>query len=81
MGGEEIARTGSLQRHLEGLAALIHEVARALDRRQRGVALIEMADLRPKAPPSTAPPADAESEFLAQAHFRAIPVELAVMPR
>jgi len=54
----------------------LHELARTLDHRQRGMALVEMADLDVQAERlDQAPPAHAEDDLLQQADLGVAPVE------
>ena len=78
MGREQVARPGGGQRHLEGLARFLHETPGPLQDGERGVALVQMADLGPDAQaPKQPPAADAEHQLLLQPQFRSAAVQLA----
>ncbi len=62
----------------KGYSVVLHEVTRAFQDGQSGVAFVEVADLRRDAQRPEHPPAgDAQDHLLLQAHLRAAAVELA----
>ena len=75
---EDVPRPRGGEGHLEGLAALLHEVSGTLQRREGRMPLVQMADIRPYAEgPEQLPAAYPEHELLLQAQLGSTSVELA----
>jgi hypothetical protein len=73
---EQIARARGRERGRERHPGLVHERTRALEHRERGVALVQVTDLRPQPEhPEQAPAADAEQQLLAEPVLAAAAVE------
>ena len=77
VGREDVSSARGGQRHVEGLAGVIHEASGALQDRERRVAFVQVADFGLELERSQQPPsANPQQHLLAQPQLGSAPVQL-----